>query len=46
MTYFIGNVGNVRLRRNNNLTFSAIVKNADTIQCLIALALKAPLIIC
>jgi hypothetical protein len=34
MTYFIGNVGNVRLRRNNNLTFSAIVKDADTITVL------------
>jgi hypothetical protein len=34
MTYFIGNVGNVRLRRNNNSTFSAIVKDADTITAL------------
>ena len=34
MTYFVGNVGNVRLRRNNNLTLSAIVKDADTITVL------------
>jgi len=29
MTYFIGNVGNVRLRRNNEVVLSALVKNAD-----------------
>ena len=29
MTYFVGNVGNVRLRRNNEITLSAIVKDAD-----------------
>ena len=29
MTYFIGSVGNVRLRRNNEVTLSAIVKDAD-----------------
>jgi len=29
MTYFIGNVGNVRLRRNNEITLSALVKDAD-----------------
>lgn len=29
MTYFIGNVGNVRLRRNNAITLSAFVKDAD-----------------
>ena len=34
MTYFIGNVGNVRLRRNNELSLRAIVKDADTITVL------------
>ena len=34
MTYFIGNVGNVRLRRNNNSVLNAIVKDADTITVL------------
>ena len=29
MTYFIGNVGNVRLRRNNEVALSALVKDAD-----------------
>jgi hypothetical protein len=29
MTYFIGNVGNVRLRRNNEIVLSALVKDAD-----------------
>jgi hypothetical protein len=29
MTYFIGNVGNVRLRRNNEIALSALVKDAD-----------------
>lgn len=29
MTYFVGNVGNVRLRRNNAITLSALVKDAD-----------------
>lgn len=29
MTYFVGNVGNVRLRRNNEITLSAVVKDAD-----------------
>jgi hypothetical protein len=29
MTYFIGNVGNVRLRRNNEVVLSALVKDAD-----------------
>lgn len=29
MTYFVGNVGNVRLRRNNEITLSASVKDAD-----------------
>ena len=29
MTYFVGNVGNVRLRRNNAITLSAFVKDAD-----------------
>jgi hypothetical protein len=29
MTYFIGNVGNVRLRRNSEVVLSALVKNAD-----------------
>jgi hypothetical protein len=34
MTYFVGRVGNVRLRRNNNLSLTAIVKDADTITTL------------
>jgi hypothetical protein len=34
MTYFVGRVGNVRLRRNNNLSLTAIVKDADTITVL------------
>jgi hypothetical protein len=34
MTYFVGRVGNVRLRRNNNLLLNAIVKDADTITVL------------
>ncbi len=34
MTYFVGRVGNVRLRRNNNLLLTAIVKDADTITVL------------
>ena len=29
MTYFVGNVGNVRLQRNNEITLSAVVKDAD-----------------
>jgi hypothetical protein len=29
MTYFIGNVGNVKLRRNTEATLSALVKDAD-----------------
>lgn len=29
MTYFIGNVGNARLRRNNEVVLSALVKDAD-----------------
>jgi hypothetical protein len=29
MTYFLGNVGNVRLKRNNNITLSTEVKDAD-----------------
>ena len=29
MTYFIGNVGNVRLRRNSEVVLSALVKDAD-----------------
>jgi len=29
MTYFVGRIGNVRLRRNNEGIFSAIVKDAD-----------------
>jgi len=29
MTYFVGNVGNVRLRRNNEVVLSALVKDAD-----------------
>jgi hypothetical protein len=29
MTYFVGRVGNVRLRRNNEVVLSALVKNAD-----------------
>lgn len=31
MTYFLGTVGNVRLRRNNNEILKAIVKDSDTI---------------
>ena len=34
MTYFVGRVGNVRLRRNNEITLNAIVKDADTITTL------------
>jgi hypothetical protein len=34
MTYFLGNVGNVRLRRNNAVTLSAVVKNADIVTTL------------
>jgi len=29
MTYFLGNLGNVRLRRNNEVALSALVKDAD-----------------
>jgi hypothetical protein len=29
MTYFVGRVGNVRLRRNNEVVLSALVKDAD-----------------
>jgi hypothetical protein len=29
MTYFLGNVGNVRLKRNNSITLSTEVKDAD-----------------
>lgn len=29
MTYFIGRIGSVRLRRNNEVTLSAVIKNAD-----------------
>jgi hypothetical protein len=29
MTYFLGTLGNVRLRRNNEITLSALVKDAD-----------------
>jgi hypothetical protein len=34
MTYFIGNVGNVRLRRNSEVVFNAIVKDADIVTVL------------
>jgi hypothetical protein len=34
MTYFLGNVGNVRLRRNSESALNAIVKDADTIPSL------------
>lgn len=34
MTYFLGNVGNVRLRRNSENILSSIVKDADTIPVL------------
>jgi hypothetical protein len=34
VTYFIGNVGNVRLRRNNEVTLNALVKDADTVPTL------------
>ena len=31
MTYFLGNVGNVRLRRNSENVLTALVKDADTV---------------
>jgi hypothetical protein len=34
MTYFLGNVGNVRLRRNSENVINAIIKDADTITAL------------
>lgn len=34
MTYFIGNVGNVRLRRNSENILNVVVKDADTITVL------------
>lgn len=34
MTYFLGNVGNVRLRRNSENVLTAIVKDADTVPAL------------
>lgn len=40
MTYFVGRVGNVRLRRNNNLSLTAIVKDADTITTLNRLGIE------
>ena len=40
MTYFVGRVGNVRLRRNNNLSLTAIVKDADTVTALNRLGIE------
>lgn len=40
MTYFVGRVGNVRLRRNNNLSLAAIVKDADTVTALNRLGIE------
>lgn len=34
MTYFLGNVGNVRLRRNSENVLTSIIKDADTIPVL------------
>jgi hypothetical protein len=43
VTYFLGNVGNVRLRRNSENVLTAIVKDADTVPVLNRIGIEGAL---